>query len=127
MNKVILMGNLGQDPEIKYSQAGNAILNMRLATTERRKVGDQWEDHTEWHSIVMFGKRAESLNRILNKGDKICAEGRLQTRSWEDKEGNKRYSTEIIVDDVELAGGGKRGGGDSDPRRNRDDLDDIPF
>jgi len=124
MNKVILMGNLGQDPELKYSKSDTPILNLRIATTERRKVGEQWEDFTEWHSIVMFGSRAESLSKHLGKGDKVCVEGRLQTRAWDDKDGNKRYTTEVIVDDLEFAGGNKResGGGSKEPRRNRDDF-----
>ena len=97
LNKVMLIGNLGADPEIKYSANGNAIANLRLATTESRKNRDgEWEDVTEWHKVVIFGKLAETCKDYLRKGSKIYIEGRIQTNSWEDQSGQKRYSTEVV-------------------------------
>lgn len=97
LNKVMLIGNLGADPEIKYSANGNAIANLRLATTESRKNRDgEWEDVTEWHRVVIFGKLAETCKDYLRKGSKIYIEGRIQTNSWEDQSGQKRYSTEVV-------------------------------
>ena len=84
LNKVLLIGNLGADPEIKYTPSGTAIANLRLATAESRKNSEgDWEDHTEWHRVVMFGRRAETCKDYLKKGSKIYIEGRIQTRSWE--------------------------------------------
>lgn len=107
MNQVTLMGNLGSDPEYKVTQNGTGVLRIRLATNERRKEGEQWVDHTEWHTVTVFGKRAEGLSRILSKGSKILVSGALRTRSWDDaKSGEKRWATEVIASEVELAGGG---------------------
>lgn len=92
----MLIGNLGQDPEIKYAASGTAIANLRIATTENKKSKDgAWEEQTEWHRVVMFGKTAETCKNYLRKGSKIYVEGRLQTRSWDDKDGQKKYMTEI--------------------------------
>ncbi|MFC1608409.1 single-stranded DNA-binding protein [Candidatus Latescibacterota bacterium] len=97
LNKVILIGNLGADPEIKYAASGTAIANLRLATSENRKNREgEWEDITEWHRITMFGKQAETCKDYLRKGSKIYIEGRIQTRSWDDKNGQKQYMTEIV-------------------------------
>jgi len=97
LNKVMLIGNLGSDPEIKYSQSGTAIANLRIATAESRKNSDgEWEERTEWHRLVLFGRLAEISKDYLHKGSKIYIEGRLQTRSWEDQNGQKRYSTEVV-------------------------------
>lgn len=106
MNKVILIGNLGADGELKFVQSGDAVLKLRLATTERfkDKSGNK-QEKTDWHTVVMFGKRAEALGKILQKGSRIAVEGRIQTRSWEDKDGSKRYATDIIANDVELLDG----------------------
>lgn len=106
MNKAILIGNLGQDPELRYTQGGHPVLNLRLATTESYLNRDrERQQRTEWHTVIVWGKRGESLNKILSKGRTICVEGRLQTRKWEDKEGNKRYITEIVATNVLLLGG----------------------
>ncbi len=102
VNRVTLLGNLGQDPELRWTQAGQAILNMRVATGSRIKKGEEWVDVTEWHTVVMWGNRAEGLNKILRKGSRLFIEGRIQTRSWEDKEGAKRYSTEVVATNVVL-------------------------
>lgn len=118
MNKAILIGNIGQDPELKYTQAGQAVLRLRIATNESYvdKSGTK-KDLTEWHTVVIWGKRAEGLNKILSKGRQLCIEGRIQTRSWEDKDGGKRYATEINAQNVVLVGGGGGGGGGrSQPR-----------
>src|SRR5688572_23633900 len=112
LNKAILIGNLGQDPEIKYTQGGQAILRLRLATNESfLNKAKERQERTEWHTVVVWGNRAEALNKILSKGRQICVEGRIQTRDWEDKSGNKRSSTEIVATNVVLLGGGGRGGG----------------
>lgn len=114
LNRAILVGNLGMDPELKFTQGGQAVLRIRLATTESypSKTGER-QERTEWHTVVVWGKRAESLNKILSKGRTIWVEGRIQTRSWEDKkDGGKRYATEINAQNIGLVGsGGARGGG----------------
>lgn len=97
LNKVMLIGNLGSDPEIKYAPSGTAIANFNLATSEnRRNKNGEWQEATEWHKIVMFAKQAELCKDYLKKGSKVYIEGRLQTRSWEDKNGQKRYLTEVV-------------------------------
>ena len=110
LNRVMLMGNLGADPELRFGQsAEQAVLKLRLATTERYfdKRGNEWKERTDWHSVVVFGKRGEALHKILTKGSTIFIEGRLQTSSYE-KEGQKHYRTEVIATNVLLGGG--RGG-----------------
>lgn len=112
LNRVMLIGNLGQDPELKFTQGGQAMLKMRLATTESYMGRDnERKQSTEWHSVTMWGKRAESLSKFLSKGRTIYVEGRIQTRQWEDKEGNKRYNTDIVATNVILLGSGGGGGG----------------
>ena len=112
VNKVILVGNLGRDAELRYTPGGSPVATLNLATTEiwNDKAG-QRQEKTEWHRIVLWGKTAESLNEYLTKGKQIYVEGRLQTRQWDDKDGNKRYTTEIRGDRVVLLGGGGGGGG----------------
>jgi single-strand DNA-binding protein len=104
-NKAMLVGNLGADPELKYTQSGQAVLRMRLATSESYadKAG-QRQERVEWHTIVVWGKRGEALNKLLAKGSQIWIEGRIQTRTWEDKDGRKHYATEINALDVGLLG-----------------------
>ena len=117
LNKAILIGNLGQDPELRYTQGGQPVLNLRLATTETFVNRDkERQQRTEWHTVVVWGKRGEALNKILTKGRGICVEGRIQTRKWEDRDGNKRYGTEIVATNVILVGGRGPGAGDSDER-----------
>ena len=97
LNKVMIIGNLGADPEIKYLPSGTAVANLRLATSENRKNKDgEWEERTEWHKVVMYGGRAETCKDYLRKGSKVYIEGRLETRSWEDQNGQKRSMTEIV-------------------------------
>ena len=134
MNLVALVGNLGSDPELRVAQSGTAILKLRLATSERVKKGDDWVDHTEWHNIVSFGKRAEGLAKILSKGSKLVVTGKLRTSGYE-KDGVKKYSTEIIADDIELCGSGKGKGREETtpenydfvPNMSKDDDAEIPF
>jgi single-strand DNA-binding protein len=104
INKVILVGNLGADPEAKSTQGGNPVVTLRIATTERKKVGEKWEDHTEWHAVVAFGKTAEFASEYLKKGRQVYIEGKIQTRKWQDKDGNDRYSTEVVAFEVKALG-----------------------
>ncbi len=110
VNKVIVVGNLGRDAEIRYTPGGAAVSTLSLATTDiwNDKAG-QRQEKTEWHRVVVWGKQAETLKEYLTKGRQIYVEGRLQTRQWDDKDGNKRYTTEIRSDRIVLLGG--RGGG----------------
>ncbi len=111
VNKVILLGRLGQDPELKYTPGGSAVCNFSLATTEAwtDKQG-QKQEKTEWHRVVVWGKLAELCNQYLAKGRQAFLEGRLQTRSWDDKEGHKRYTTEILASTVQFIGGATASG-----------------
>ena len=112
LNRVMLLGNLGADPELRMTNSGQAVLKMRLATSEsyldRNKVR---QERTEWHNVVVWGKRAEALSKFLSKGSRLFVEGGLRTSNYEDRDGNKRYRTEIIAKEIILAGGGGRGGG----------------
>jgi single-strand DNA-binding protein len=140
VNKVILVGNLGRDAELRYTPAGAAVATLNLATTEVwNDRNNQRQEKTEWHRVILWGKQAESLQEYLTKGKQIYVEGRLQTRQWDDKDGNKRYTTEIKADRITLLGGGsggrggggmERGGGgpamDEPPAAPLTD-DDIPF
>ena len=111
VNKVILVGNLGADPETRTTGGGTVVATLRLATTERQKDREtgNWTDHTEWHRVVCFGKVAENVSRFLKKGRQIYIEGKIRTRKWQDKDGQDRWSTEVIADTVQFLGGG--GGG----------------
>ena len=107
VNKVLLLGNVGKDPEIRASQGGMTIASFTLATADRQKdQGGQWTDKTEWHNLVAFGRTAEIVRDYVKKGTQIFVEGKIQTRSWDDKEsGQKKYRTEILVNDMSLLGG----------------------
>ena len=149
LNKVLLIGNLGADPELSYTQSSQAVLKLRLATNESfvNKAGER-QERTEWHRVVVWGKRAEALSKFLSKGRQLYIEGRLQTRSWEDKDGQKRYATDIVATEIVLLGGGAgagraapAGGGrdrpshdepmapapDHEPEPSFGTEDDIPF
>ena len=106
LNKVLLIGNLGVDPELQYTRGGQPRLRLRLATTETwvNRGGERQED-TQWHTIIVWGKRAEALNNILSKGRSICVEGSIEYRQWEDKEGQRRNSTQIKARNIILLGG----------------------
>ena len=149
VNKVTLIGNLGNDPEVRYSGNGNAVANVSLATAEswRDKDSGEQQERTEWHRVVFFGRLAEIVSEYLHKGSQIYVEGRLQTNKWQDKEGNDRYTTQIVANEIQMLGG--RGGTsnnkepapesddtvDSSPKKSEpiakspaDDFDeDIPF
>ena len=118
VNKVILIGNLGRDPETRYTTGGDAVTNLRIATTEawKDKSGEK-QEKTEWHTVVLFGRLAEIAGEYLKKGRPVYIEGRLQTRKYTDKEGVEKYSTEIVADRMQLLGsrdGGGGGAGDTD-------------
>ena len=112
VNKVILIGNLGRDPEIRYMPSGDAVANLRIATTDKFKDrnGEQ-QEVTEWHSVAFFGKQAEICGQYLKKGSQVYVEGSLRTRKWQDKDGNDRYTTEIRGDRMQMLGGRGGGGG----------------
>jgi len=112
VNKVILIGNLGKDPEVKYTPQGTAVAKLTLATNERYKDKEgQWQDRTEWHNVVLWQRLAEIAGEYLKKGSKVYIEGRLQTRSWDDKQTNqKKYMTEVVANDLVLLGGRGEGG-----------------
>lgn len=136
VNKVILVGRLGKDPEVRYSTNGNAITNFNLATSRvyKNKQGEK-VDETEWHRCVSFGRTAEVCGEYLHKGSLIYVEGRLQTRDWEDKDGNKRWTTEVIIDSMKMLGSkNDRGGSSAENSDNPFDKgpsdipdDDVPF
>ncbi len=117
VNKVILLGNLGRDPETRYTTGGDAVTNLRIATSEqwKDKSGEK-QERTEWHSVVLFGRQAEVAGEYLKKGRSVYIEGRLQTRKYTDKEGVEKYSTEVVADRMQLIGGAREGGsgGDAD-------------
>ena len=140
VNKVLLVGHLGRDSELRYTAGGTAVATLSLATSERFKDKQgQQQEKTEWHRVVVWGKQAESLQEYLTKGKQIYVEGKLETRSWDDKDGNKKYTTEIRADRITLLGGRGEGGGSSSGRRaeptgstqdeNADPItdDEIPF
>ena len=104
INKVILIGNLGNDPDVRYTSGGSPIANISLATSESwrdKETGDQ-QERTEWHRIVFFGRLAEIVSEYLRKGSKVFVEGRLQTRKWQDRDGNDRYTTEIVANEMQM-------------------------
>ncbi|MBA2490605.1 MAG: single-stranded DNA-binding protein [Gammaproteobacteria bacterium] len=113
INKAILVGNLGQDPEVKYMPSGGAVCNVTLATTDfwKDKSSGERQERTEWHRVVFFNRLAEIAGEYLRKGSQVYVEGRLQTRKWQDKEGQDRYMTEIVANEMQMLGG--RGGGGS--------------
>jgi len=107
LNRVSLIGNLGKDPEIRQTQSGMSVGTLRIGVTERRKNGDDYKDHTEWVSVVCFGKTAENAQKYLQKGRQIFVEGRLQTRSYQDKAGQTRYVTEVVANQLLFLGGSR--------------------
>jgi single-strand DNA-binding protein len=132
VNKVILLGNVGKDPEIRSTPGGTMVANLTLATSDRQKDPQgNWQDRTEWHNLVAFQRTAEIIRDYVKKGAKLYVEGKIQTRSWDDKEsGQKRYRTEIIVNDLSLLSGrGDEGGqssGSSAQRGNTASFDQRP-
>ena len=137
VNKAIILGNLGQDPEVRYSQGGKALCNLSIATSEKWKDKDSGEDQerTEWHRIVAFGRLAEVMGEHLHKGSQVYIEGKIQTRKWQDRDGNDRYTTEIVANDMQMLGsrqgGNPQSGGAQQNRQEEQPQeefdDDIPF
>jgi single-strand DNA-binding protein len=146
INKVILIGNLGADPETRYTQGGSAVANLRVATSEawRDRQSGEMQEHTEWHRVVCFARLGEIAGEYLRKGSKVYIEGRIRTRKWQDQSGQERYTTEIVADNMQMLDSRGAGGGDGyQPSQNRapersfdqapnpvDDVDmddDIPF
>tara|TARA_R100000329_G_C7550393_1_gene194476 strand:+ start:365 stop:760 length:396 start_codon:yes stop_codon:yes gene_type:complete len=130
MNRVFISGHLGQKPEARKAKSGLSIANFSVATNQRVKKGDEWVDATDWHRIVVFGKSAEHCEQYLDKGSKVIVEGRIQNRSFEDKEGNKRWVTEILADRVEFVSRPMNGAGEQQPKQptNENRMDEeIPF
>jgi len=140
LNRVLLFGNLGADPELRVTQSGQSVLKMRLATSASYfdKDSQQRKERVEWHSVTVWGKRAEALAKFLSKGSRLLVEGELRTSSWEDDNGQKRYRTEVNALNIILAGGAQRGAHGTEPARNsgsqfqegsdeRGYEDDIPF
>jgi len=145
LNKVMLIGNLGKDPEVRYTASGQAVASFSLATSEKFKNrSGEMEERTEWHNVVLWGRQAEIAGEYLSKGKTVYIEGRLQTRKWQDKDGRDRWTTEIVGDRMQMigskgeGGGGRQGGGKASgeegsfsqpsydpPSFNPDD--DIPF
>lgn len=112
VNRATLIGNLGADPEIRTANSGTAIGNLRIATSHRTKDRDgNWGEETTWHTVVIFGKTAENCARFLKKGRTVYVDGRIQTRKWEDKEGQTRYTTEIVANEIKFLGGREGGSG----------------
>lgn len=141
INKVILVGNLGQDPETRYMPSGGAVTNFTLATNEtwKDKQSGEAKERTEWHRVAMFNRLAEIAAEYLRKGSQVYIEGKLRTRKWQDRDGNDRYTTEVIADEMQMLGG-KAGGASAAPARqpavadtgdmgppSGDFDDDIPF
>jgi single-strand DNA-binding protein len=118
INKVILIGHLGADPETKALPSGMAVANVSVATTEsfKDKQSNEWQERTEWHRVAMFGRLAEVAGEYLRKGSQVYIEGRLRTRKWQDKQGNDRYSTEIVANDMQMLGSRGGGGAGSESR-----------
>ena len=136
INKAILVGNLGADPEIRYTPSGMAVANFRIATSETFTKDGQKDTKTEWHRIVAFGKLAEICSEYLSKGKQVYIEGKIQTRKWTDKDGNDKYTTEILANQMQMLGGrdgaaagGNTGGGNSSGSDEipPSDIDDVPF
>lgn len=132
INKAILIGNLGADPEVRYTQSGAAVANFNLATTETWTKDGKKEEKTEWHRIVAFARLGEICGEYLSKGSRVYIEGRIQTRQWEDKDGNKRYTTEIVAREMKMlssrGANNDSGGQDEQPPLPEPSMgDDVPF
>jgi len=137
VNKVILVGHLGNDPETRYMPSGGAVTNLRLATSEswRDKTSGEQQERTEWHNVAMFGRLAEVAAEYLRKGSQVYIEGRLRTRKWQDRDGHDRWTTEVVASDMQMLGGRPGGGGAPAQAQAPADMpsappeldDDIPF
>jgi len=121
LNKVLLLGHLGADPELRFTPTQNPVCNLNVATGEKRKNQDgEWVDHTEWHRVVVWGKQAENCANYLAKGRQVFVEGRIQTRKWQDQEGNTRYATDIVANNVQFISAGKQDAASAGPSMDED-------
>jgi single-strand DNA-binding protein len=141
INKAIVLGRLGKDPEMRYAPSGTAIATFSVATNSRQKADGEWVDKTDWHNILAFGKLAEFAGEYLSKGKLIYIEGRIQTSSWEDQQGQKKYKTEIVVSELQMIGSKNDSSGSSveeqdgeeakvnaaTPQPSAEEEDDLPF
>ncbi len=133
VNKAILIGNLGADPEVRYTQSGAAVATFNIATTETWTKDGNKEERTEWHRIVAFGRLGEICGEYLSKGSKVYIEGRIQTRQWDDKDGNKRYTTEIVAREMKMLSPKNQGGQSGNYSQEEPPIaepvmgDDVPF
>lgn len=130
LNRVTLIGNLGKDPELRYTKSGHPVANFSVATTDKWQGKDgNTEERTEWHQIVVWGKSAENCQKFLNKGSSVYLEGSLQTRKWEDREGNERYTTEVRAERVQFLSAKKSAARDAEPEAEPDQggYDECPF
>jgi single-strand DNA-binding protein len=118
LNQVIIVGRLGADPDVRYTTSGTAVAKLNVATVDSVKKNDQWEDLTEWHKVVVWGKSAEFCGQYMTKGSLVSIVGSIRTNQWEDKDGNKRYTTEILARDVQMMGG-KSNGDSSAPTQDK--------
>ena len=120
LNRVILLGRLGRDPEVRYAQSGTTVATLNLATDERRPDGSGgWKNETEWHRVVLFGKQADLAKQYLTKGREVLIEGSLRTRQWQDKDGQKRWTTEVVALNMRFVGGRASGGAGGSPGMER--------
>ena len=126
VNKVILIGNLGADPEIRYTQSGSAVANIRVATTETWTKDGEKEEQTEWHRVVAFGRLAEIMGEWLVKGSKVYLEGKIQTRKWQDRDGNDRYTTEIVAREMKMLTSKGNAQGNSGQQYEDPPVPDVP-
>ena len=123
VNKVILVGNLGANPEMRFTQGGQAVANLRIATTERwTDKNGQKQEATEWHRVVVWGKQAEIMGQYLTKGRQVYIEGKIRTRQWQDQQGQKRYSTEVVAQNIQMHGSRDGGGGAGGGGGGRDEM-----
>ncbi len=133
INKAILIGNLGADPEMRYTQSGTAVANFNIATTETWTKDGNKEERTEWHRIVAFARLGEICGEYLAKGSKVYIEGRIQTRQWDDKDGNKRYTTEIVAREMKMLSSKNQAGQDGNSNPEEPPMaepvmgEDVPF
>ncbi len=133
LNKVMLIGNLGKDPELRHTGSGMAVATFSLATSERykNKQSGEWEEKTEWHNVVLWGKQAETAGQYLSKGKTVYIEGRLQTRKWQDRDGNNRYTTEVVGESMKMLSpkgdGGRSGDSYSEPVSSSAMAEEPPF
>lgn len=119
INKVMVLGRCGAEPEIRYTNNGDAVCNLRLAVNEKRKTAEGWEDHCEWVHVSIFGKTAEAAGKYLSKGSHVFIEGRMQTRKWTDKQGQDRWTTEVVSQNAVFLGGGDNNAEEDDAPRAR--------